>query len=233
MQTHLIVGFGEVGKAIQNIFAATVHDPHLNYKATGLFDVMHVCMPYFDGFIHSVQEYQKKFRPQLIIVHSTVPVGTCKLIPAVHSPIRGVHPNLEKGIMRMTKYFGGDNSEEAAEIFGKKGIHCVCVDSSDTTEAAKLWSTTQYGLFIALNKYMYAWCEEMGVDFNTVYTDFNETYNEGYKKLKKKHVRRPVLKYMDGKIGGHCVMSNLELLNDGFICDIIKEVNKGQKPNGS
>ena len=42
-------------------------------------------------------------------------------------------------------------------------------------------------------------------------TKFNHTYNEGYKKLGKTYVVRPVL-YPTDKIGGHCIIPNAKLL---------------------
>ena len=44
-------------------------------------------------------------------------------------------------------------------------------------------------------------------------TVFNTSYNEGYKKLGKNNVVRPVL-YPTEKIGGHCVVPNAKILKD-------------------
>jgi len=54
--------------------------------------------------------------------------------------------------------------------------------------------------------------EKAGIDFEKTVTDFNKTYNQGYSKLGKKNVVRPVL-YPPGEgIKGHCVVSNAEIL---------------------
>jgi hypothetical protein len=66
---------------------------------------------------------------------------------------------------------------------------------------------------ILLNKEIRDYCNKHGVDFNIVYTEFNRTYNEGYEELGRKEVARPYLKYVDGKIGGHCVYQNSKLLD--------------------
>jgi glutaredoxin len=56
-------------------------------------------------------------------------------------------------------------------------------------------------------------CDKLGVDFNQTVTEFNQTYNEGYTKLKKNNVIRPVL-FVDNKpIGGHCIVPNAKVLN--------------------
>ena len=99
------------------------------------------------------------------------------------------------------------------EYFEKVGIKIKLVDHPNDTEALKLWSTTQYKRFIELEKEIYEWCGKNKLDFEIVYTDVNETYNKGYKKLGMNHVNRPVLKHIKGKIGGHCILPNYKLLN--------------------
>ena len=54
-------------------------------------------------------------------------------------------------------------------------------------------------------------CDEHNLDFMEVMTKYNNTYNEGYTKLGKLNVVRPVL-YPTDKIGGHCVIPNAKLL---------------------
>ena len=54
-------------------------------------------------------------------------------------------------------------------------------------------------------------CDEYNLDFMEVMTKYNNTYNEGYTKLGKPNVVRPVL-YPTDKIGGHCVIPNAKLL---------------------
>lgn len=213
MSKHLTIGFGEVGKAINAIVGGEVHDPHSKKEYDGICEVMHVCFPYSPEFNTAVEAYKRRFKPVLTIIHSTVPVGTSRALECVHSPIRGVHPHLEEGIRTMVKYFGGKDAEMAAEYFRKLGVSVKVVDKSETTEALKLWSTTQYGVFIDLNKEIHKWCEENNVDFDIVYTHANETYNEGYLKLGRPEVMRPVLKYMGGTIGGHCVLPNCKILD--------------------
>ncbi len=213
MQKNLIIGYGEVGRALHKIIGGDIHDPMKQLFANGKYDVMHVCIPFFDNFVGEMRQYKRLFKPNLVIIHSTVPIGTSKRLGAVHSPIRGVHPQLEKGIRTFVKYFGGKEAKKAANLFKKYGILVKVVQKSETTEAAKLWDTTQYGSFILLNKEIKTWCEKNMVDFDIVYRDFNETYNIGYSKLGMSHVKRPALKFVKGPIGGHCVLQNAKLLD--------------------
>lgn len=222
---HLIIGYGEVGQGLHKVVGGAIHDPFKHFIALNTFDVMHVCIPWNDKFIKAVRKYQKEFKPSLTIIHSSVPVGTSKKLNAVHSPIRGVHPNIDLGIKTFVKYFGGKNAVKAANIFNKLGVKTKVVKDSNTTEAAKLWDTTQYGVFILLNKEIKRWCEKNKVDFDIVYTDFNKTYNEGYLDLDRPEVVRPRLKYMEGKIGGHCVIPNAKLLTSHF-AKLLTDENK-------
>lgn len=206
----LIIGAGEVGKGLHKVIGGKIMDREM---VKGQFDIIHICFPYSKDFALQVTKYQLQYKPKFTVIHSTVPVGTSKKLGAIHSPIRGVHPNLAKGIKTFVKYVGGTGAEMVAKIFKDKGMKVRVVADSNTTEALKLWDTTQYGAMILLNKEIYKWCEDNKVDFNIVYTEANQTYNEGYVKLGRPEVVRPWLKYMEGKINGHCVWNNTLLFN--------------------
>jgi UDP-N-acetyl-D-mannosaminuronate dehydrogenase len=208
---HVIWGYGEVGKAVHKVIGKALW----NNKQEGTWngemgDVAHVCFPYSNEFKDHVRFIKNGF--PLVIVHSSVPVGTCDKLGVVHSPIRGVHPNLEQGIRTFTKYFGGKDARKAAKIFSDLGLKTKVYKDAKTTEALKLWDTTQYGRLIMLEKEIYAWCKKHKVDFDAIYTEANQSYNKGYTKLGMAHVVRPWLKHMEGPIGGHCVLPNVKLL---------------------
>lgn len=218
----LIIGAGEVGKGLHKVIGGKIMDKEL---IKGEFDIIHICFPYSKNFSLEVTKYQLMFKPKFTVIHSTVPVGTSKKLGAIHSPIRGVHPFMAKGIKTFVKYVGGTGAEIIGKIFKDKGLKVRIVKDSDTTEALKLWDTTTYGAMILLNKEIYKWCKEKGVDFEIVYTEANKTYNEGYLKLGRPEVVRPWLKYTDGKIGGHCVFQNTLLFNS----ETPKRIRKYQK----
>lgn len=219
---HLIIGAGEVGQGLQKVIGGDFHDPQKGILAYGEFDMMHVCIPALHNFIKIVKQYQKDFKPKYTVIHSSVPIGTSKACDASHSPIRGVHPNLDLGIKTFVKYVGGRGANSVAEEFNKHGIKTKVLKDARTCEAGKLWDTTQYGWNILLNKAIHSWCEQNDVDFDAVYHDFNTTYNEGYLKLDRPEVVRPHLKFMEGKIGGHCVIQNCDLLESDIATYILK-----------
>lgn len=208
---HLVVGYGEVGKAIHKVIGeASIVDLNHNTWDGEHVEVTHICVPFskhFAGIINGYKEFS-----DLVIVHSSVPVGTCDELEVTHSPIRGVHPYLEEGIKTFPKYFGGKGSIKASKIFKNLGLRVKAFEKAKTTEALKLWDTTQYGRLIMLEKEIYYWCKKNGVDFNIVYSMANKDYNEGYVKLGRPEVVRPYLKHVEGKIGGHCIVPNAKLL---------------------
>ncbi len=206
---HLVVGYGEVGKAIHKIIGGQYTSLTKSTWDCQKVDVVHICIPYSPTFNYDVKFYTDF--ADLTIVHSTVPVGTCDKLGVVHSPIRGEHPHLEEGIRTFVKYFGGKNAEKAARIFSV-GITTKVYKEAKTTEAIKLWDTTQYGKLIMLEKQIYEWCQKNKVDFKAVYRDANKDYNEGYLLLGRPEVVRPYLKHIEGPIGGHCVLPNAKLL---------------------
>jgi len=150
----------------------------------------------------------------------------------VHSPVRGVHPHFYEGIKIFIKYMGADSKqagEKAKKHLGALGIKTKLVYPSITSELAKLFCTAYYGVCIAWHKEMKKMCNQFGVDFNEAVTDFNKTYNEGYSKLGKNNVVRPVLFVDDKPIGGHCIVPNAKILkkyNKSKALDIIINYEK-------
>jgi hypothetical protein len=215
---HLVVGWGEVGQAIGKILQMCLRYSRkssaidLAEILTFPVKVIHICIPYDKEFKKTVKYWQNEYPKALVIVHSSVPVGTCDALGVVHSPIRGVHPHLEDGIRTFVKYFGGKKAWKAAKIFRDLDIETKVYKDARTTEAIKLWDTTQYGKLIMLEKEIHAWCQKNKIDFKAVYQDANRDYNEGYRALGRDEVVRPYLKHIEGPIGGHCVLPNLKLL---------------------
>lgn len=216
-----ILGYGEVGQAIAKFYKnPLIKDLKRDDGLEGC-EILHICLPWSDKFIEIVKKEIKEIKPKLTIIHSTVPPGTTKKIGGmiVHSPVRGVHPNLFEGIKTFVKYIGADN-KKAGEMAKKHleglGIKTKVFYPSATTEIGKLLDTTYYALIIAWHGEMKKICDKFGIDFEKAITDFNKTYNEGYAKLGKKNVIRPVLYPPKGGITGHCLIMNAKILNKYF-----------------
>jgi hypothetical protein len=221
----LIIGNGEIGRSL----GAVLDEKYLVFirdleeiEVEGI-EVLHICFPYGEYFIKQVIEYKEQYKPTYTIIHSTVPVGTSAKCGAYHSPVRGIHPNLKTALKTFVKYLA-PRDEILANYFNGAGINIEQVEKTESTELAKILSTTKYGIDILFNKEAHRLCEESGADFEMVYTHWTETYNQGYTKLGQPQFVRPVLKYIEGKIGGHCVIQNCKLLKS-WVTDLIKEKN--------
>ena len=222
-----IVGHGQVGQAVAKLYSETdtskswfsfdkilIYDPYQGMMDDiSEVDILNVCIPYTRDFVSIVKDLPTP--NWYTVIHSTVPVGTTEKFghKFLHSPVRGVHPNLYEGLKTFVKFIGGD--EQLAQAYSGHlktlGVETHICKDAKTTELSKLADTTYYGLCIAFTSDMKKLCDEYDLDFMEVMTKYNNTYNEGYKKLGKPNVVRPVL-YPTDKIGGHCVIPNAKLL---------------------
>lgn len=213
-----ILGYGEVGQAIAKFYKnPKIKDLNIDDGLVGV-DILHVCIPWSKDFVRIVKSEIKKVKPKLTIINSTVYPGETKKIGGmvVHSPIRGIHPHLYKGIRTFVKYIGTDNKragEMAKTHFKNLGLKVKVFSPSITTEIGKLLDTTYYGVCIAWHGEMKKICDKAGIKFEDAVTDFNISYNDGYFKLGKKNVVRPVLSPPEKGIGGHCLIPNAEYIN--------------------
>jgi len=222
MKTIGIIGFGEIGQGLNKVYVDNGFTPLIKDldRDDNLdeVDVLNICIPFSTSFVRDVKHYLYELNPGIAIIHSTIPPGTTHEISidypnVVHSPVRGLHPNLDTGIKTFVKVFGGIEATRAAKHFEHDlGVDTCVYESSRATEVAKLLDTSYYGVCIAWHDYVRQLCEQHGVNFNEAQSHYNLTYNRGYEDLGKPHVVRPTLTPPEGSIGGHCVVPNAELL---------------------
>ncbi|MCW4021121.1 MAG: GDP-mannose dehydrogenase, partial [Candidatus Bathyarchaeota archaeon] len=250
-ESVLVVGLGEVGRALYEIL--TERETFLVFgfdvdsekmRATGVkekprkVDVMHICIPCHSqrDFVKSVADYIERFNPKLTIINSTVQPTTTEKIQEqcschiAHSPIRGIHKNLEHmkwELRRWTKYVGGvdDKSAElASEHFRKMGLKVKILRSARETELAKLFETTYRSWMIACFQEMHRISRHFGAAFDEVADFLEDTHRVRFD--------RPVM--FPEVIGGHCLIPNIELLlgtyNSEFLRLILRsnEKRKGE-----
>ena len=239
----LLIGKGQIGTAVkkaEEIAGNEVDVIERDYapkEKKQEYPICHVCIPYSDNFENTIEEYLLKYKPELTIIHSTVTPGTTENLvlktdmKIVHSPVMGVHPNLLSGVLTFKKIIGSNDPEAmelAAQHFKSLDIDTVPYDSATNSETAKLFSTSYYGWVIAYMKEVHRFCKENDLNFDQVYKKTNEIYNEGYAKLDKKNVIRPVLEFMPGPTGGHCITNNYKILKDLFpLSKIFLELDNG------
>lgn len=103
----LIVGYGNIGKHIAKEFEAlkeqiSIYDPHLNIdERKDIHDIAFICVPTDmkeDGSadISIVEECVQQTNAKIIVIKSTVPVGTCDMLKAKYG----------KNIVFSPEYYG-------------------------------------------------------------------------------------------------------------------------------
>jgi len=217
----VVIGAGEIGRAINALlephYPVFLYDVLPDPKPSWLpenTDFLHICFPHGPLFESEVYRYQAMFTPKCTIVHSTVPPGTCDRMGVVHSPVRGKHYDMLKSLRAYTKFFGGEGADTAADLFIRIGVPVHVYPVAWTTELAKVFETSFLGLMIRWSQAVDDTCKEYGLSYTEVWDKFVSTYNETCESLGQP--KFPVLVPIHDKIGGHCVLPNLEFLPNKF-----------------
>jgi hypothetical protein len=234
-KTALLVGYGEIGKAIHDYLSSRLTidiqdlaQGHEVMNPREHYDYLLVCIPYTSSFINAVTEYIELAVPDTTIIFSTVAIGTTKIWDdAVHIPIEGRHPNLLESL-RHWKFMVGYNKKKALAntlelLYAMK---CTPVFNSDNTEAYKLLSTTLYGLNIEFARVANDMCEMLGLNYEK-WNQYNRNYNDLYTELGFPEYTRYILYPPKGKLGGHCIIPNADILSMIFRHKILDVVRMG------
>lgn len=244
----LIIGMGEIGTALNEVIlthlsdhppktkiAVSTRDLDSSSELPPKFDVLHVCIPYSDGFVQQVNDYQQFYQAGMVVIHSTVPPGTTrKCEHAVHAPIRGRHKMLAEGIRKYEIFIGvpadpGQHIQTLLAYFNKIFPCSIKVVSPEATELGKLLSLTQYAFNIEFWRYAQKCCTKYNISDSAI-RSFISSRNRGVSQLEKSNsLSLPLMYPPQGKIGGHCVLPAVELLNsvvkDMLLQDVL-DLNK-------
>lgn len=235
--SSLVIGMGEVGKGLFDVLtahesvAALDKDPEvIGYK----INILHICFPYSDKFSEYVKKYIKLYNPELTIVYSTVPIGTCEKLKVVHSPVEGKHPSIGLSIQNSARWLGSSDRKllNKAEKLWKKFVPVRRMESANFTEWLKLRSTSKYGINLVWTDYEDSVSKKLGMDYSAV-RQFDLDYNQMYLRLGMPDYQRYILNPPNGKIGGHCVRENAMLLNEDYPDDLLEMIveMKGENDN--
>jgi len=231
MKKDIIVGLGEIGKPILKLLSKKNivvgfdlnHDlmdqikfeKYKNLKTSFL----HIAIPGTDNLIDNVLKLYKKFQPECIVIHSTIRPGTTEKlqkkipIPVIYSATRGVHKRMIYDLKRYTKFFvisaSAPRSKWASSRYVKVmkdcGIKTKKMSNPETLELAKIICDTSYlGWLVNYAQLSNMIAIEYGVDYDEMW-DFSH-------EIHKFLGNRP--KMFPGIIGGHCVIPNLDLIDD-------------------
>lgn len=227
----MVVGLGEIGKPLLEVLSRCYEtigvDIVLPAEPPGDIDVMHVCYPFkINDFIGQTARYIKQYNPNITVIHSTVAVGTTRAVAertgaaVVNSPVRGKHTRMAADLLHYDKFVGAVDTaaaESAAQHFKQAGMKTRILSSPEATELAKLTETTYFGLVIAWAQEVERYCDQLGLNYDEVVSIYEEIKFF------------PPAKYFPGVIGGHCVMSNIEILRQINHSDILKAIESSNK----
>ncbi|MGI0022143.1 MAG: hypothetical protein ACRD9Q_04695 [Nitrososphaeraceae archaeon] len=241
VKKDVVAGLGEIGTPILHLISKAILtigydiNPKLIDKKklekynTLETSFLHICIPFTKKFIPNMISLFNKFKPECIVIHSTIsPNTTTKLqtllpIPVIYSATRGVHKRMLYDLKRYTKFYAIEPNAPRARwasstysrMMKKCGVKIKKMSTPATLELAKIvCDTSYYGWLIN-----YAQLSNMIAIKNKVnYDEMWSFADEIHKYLRN----RP--KMFPGFIGGHCVLPNLDLIRDDTL-NIIKEIN--------
>ena len=217
---QIVIGLGEVGMAIMRLIAKKYNvigiDTFVNMeslKNMKNIEIMHVAIPYTDKFEEIVNNYKEIFKPDFIVIYSSVLPGTTEKFGeyAIHSPIEGRHPNLFESVSSFTRYISGPMANRLETFYKSLNLNVVCYSNSRITEVGKLLSTTRYGVNLMFADISNEICEKYNVKYENAVLDYINMYNNGYNYLENRFIQ-PKLTPPNGNIGGHCVINNAKIL---------------------
>jgi hypothetical protein len=233
MQRNYLIGVGEAGSALCDLmqeagepFKAVdkIHSRCREFGEAWLEsnpELLHIAIPYQPLFESIVVSSAEQLRPKQIIIHSTVkPHTSSKIqsligtIPVIYSPIRGVHAHMLDDLKRYSKFFAYAKSD--VKIGGqyqtwleRVGLHGIKMRNALTLEYAKiLVDTTYYGWLILYAQHTKEITDAAGINWDEMWSFSDEIHQF--------LGNRPKM-YPGKGIGGHCLLPNIELLDDEFL----------------
>ncbi len=228
MKKDIVVGLGEIGMPILKLLSEKIptdgYDKIKNLNSIKFpnienIEIMHVCIPFTKAFNKNVTQLISKFNPKIVVIHSTISPNTTKKLqakidlPIIYSATRGVHKRMSKDLKRYTKFFAvydyAPNSKWASRIFQNKlkkcGVKTKQMSQPVTLELAKVvCDTSYYGWLINFAQISKMIADKENVDYDEMWSFTDE--------IQKFLKNRP--KMFPGFIGGHCVIPNLELMDN-------------------
>lgn len=207
----LVVGLGEIGCPLLEVLGAAhrAFGRDIADRAFHGVQILHVCFPFGPEFIASAARYVARYRPEVVVVNSTVVPGTTRAIqeetatPTVYSPVRGKHARMAEELRRYRKFIAGTSAEAVATVadhFAAAQVATRRMSAPESLELAKLLETSYFGVLVAWAQEMDRFAASTEADYAEMVGFFDEI--DFF----------PPVSFEPGYIGGHCVMPNLDLL---------------------
>jgi len=242
MTKDIVAGLGEIGTPISQLISKgtkvsgyDINPKLVNKKQNKKYEslqtrFLHVCIPFNKKFEKNVISLYKKFKPQGIVIHSTISPGTTKKlqsklpIPVMYSATRGIHRRMLYDLKRYTKFFAIESKapkakwaiSEYSKLLKKCKVKSKQMSNPHTLELAKIVvDTSYYGWLINYAQIRKMIADKFKVNYDEMWTFSDE--------IQKFVGNRP--KMFPGFIGGHCVIPNLDLMNESSL-NTINEINQ-------
>lgn len=240
-KTAVVAGCGEVGKPIYQMCRGgyrqvIAEDPLAGDPEAPLYPVeaLHIVLPgSLPDYARIVRGYFEKYRPQIMLIHSsTVPGITEQLANSlgeafvVHTQVHGKHSgnNMRRDMLRYLKFVATrsdaafEKAKVALEAIGHPAQNIVRLSSPLAGELVKLLATTFFGYLIVWGQEVERLSEVSGIAYEELMS-FTKLETDDFRIDNK----------FPGFISGHCVMQNLAILQKTFplkIWDFIEESNR-------
>ena len=241
MKKDIVAGIGEIGKPILKLLSkhgvVVGFDSNPDLMDERKFEkyeslktsFLHIAIPVTGKFINNVLKLYKKFQPECIVIHSTIKPGmTEKLqeklsIPVIYSATRGIHKRMAYDLKRYTKFFvisanaprGKWASSKYVQSMKHCGIKTKKMSKPETLELAKIICDTSYlGWLVNYAQLSNIIAIEHEVDYDEMWSFSDE--------IQEFLGNRP--KMYPSFIGGHCVIPNLNLINNETL-NVINKMN--------
>ncbi len=242
MTKDIVAGLGEIGIPISQLISKgtkvsgfDINPKLVNKKQNKKYEslqtrFLHVCIPFNKKFEKNIISLYKRFKPQGIVIHSTISPGTTKKlqsklpIPVMYSATRGIHRRMLYDLKRYTKFFAIESKapkakwaiEEYSKLLKKCKVKSKQMSNPHTLELAKIVvDTSYYGWLINYAQISKMIADKFKVNYDEMWTFSDE--------IQKFVGNRP--KMFPGFIGGHCVIDNLTLMNESSL-NTINEINQ-------
>jgi UDP-N-acetyl-D-mannosaminuronate dehydrogenase len=243
---QVVAGLGEIGIPILKLISTTyptfgydINPKLINKNLIKKYEslptiFLHICIPFNSQFIKNVILLSKKFKPECIVIHSTIsPYTTKKIqnkltIPVIYSATRGVHKRMLQDLKRYTKFFALEKnaprknwaSLQYSQLMKQCKVKTKKMSDPITLELAKIVvDTTYYGWLINYAQISNLIAKKHDVDYDEMW-EFSDEINSLIG-------NRP--KMFPGFIGGHCVIPNLSLIDEEPFWQIDKINNLYEK----
>ena len=241
MKKDVVVGIGEVGKPILKLLAkdniVVGFDLNHDLMDKRKFEryqklktsFLHIAIPVTGKFTNNILNLYKKCQPECIVIHSTIKPGTTEKlqeklsIPVIYSATRGIHKRMAYDLKRYTKFFvisanaprGKWASSKYVQSMKRCGIKTKKMSKPETLELAKIICDTSYlGWLVNYAQLSNIIAIEHEVDYDEMWSFSDE--------IQEFLGNRP--KMYPSFIGGHCVIPNLNLINNETL-NIINKMN--------